>query len=96
MLRVPERFTVVPAPDGSFRLHSLTFSLELRGGRGDLLGRLLALLDRERPWAEVLAAFEPDDRPRAEPSSSCSSYSWCRPRGNVRLPCRHLAKGAPG
>lgn len=63
-LRVPERFTVVPAPDGSFRLHSLTFSLELRGGRGDLLGRLLALLDRERPWADVLAAFDPDDRPR--------------------------------
>lgn len=57
--QVPYRFTLVPAEDGEFRLHSLTFSLALRDDESEILSRLLPLLDGERTVDDVCRAMEP-------------------------------------
>jgi len=60
--RIADRFTVIPAGPEDFRLHSLGFSLAIRSASGDLLSRLLSLLDGQRTVDEILLALDAFDR----------------------------------
>jgi molybdopterin-synthase adenylyltransferase len=57
-LRIPDRFTLIPAGPDEYRLHSLTFSLALRGRSSELLSRLLPLLDGERKVSDVVTVLD--------------------------------------
>lgn len=62
-LRIPDRFTLIPIGPDEYRLHSLTFSLALRGRSSELLAHLLPLLDGSRTVADLvgnLASFGQD------------------------------------
>jgi molybdopterin-synthase adenylyltransferase len=56
--KIPDCFTLVPAGIGEYRLHSLTFSLALRGRDSELLSRLLALVDGKRTVADLVSELE--------------------------------------
>jgi molybdopterin-synthase adenylyltransferase len=57
-LKIPDRFTLIPAGPGEYRLHSLTFSLALRGSSSDLLSHLLPLVDGVRTVADLVGELE--------------------------------------
>jgi thiazole/oxazole-forming peptide maturase SagC family component len=54
-LKIPDRFTIIPAGPGEFRLHSLTFSLALKGGGcNKLLSHLLEQLDGRKTVGDLV------------------------------------------
>lgn len=53
-LKIPDRFTVIPAGEGEFRLHSLSYSLALTGCSSSLVNQLLPLLDEGKTIGEIL------------------------------------------
>src|ERR1019366_2689793 len=57
-LKIPDRFTLIPVGDGEFRLHSLSFSLALSARSGDLIARLLPLLDGAKTIGEILRELD--------------------------------------
>jgi bacteriocin biosynthesis cyclodehydratase domain-containing protein len=56
--KIPDRFTLIPAGPDEYRLHSLTFSLALRGRSSELLSRLLELVDGKRTVADLVRELE--------------------------------------
>jgi bacteriocin biosynthesis cyclodehydratase domain-containing protein len=54
IFKILDRFTVIPAGPGEFRLHSLTFSLALHDGPNELLAHLLPMIDGKRTVAELM------------------------------------------
>jgi bacteriocin biosynthesis cyclodehydratase domain-containing protein len=56
--KIPDRFTLIPAGPDEYRLHSLGFSLSLRGRSSELLTRLLPLLDGEATVADIVGRLD--------------------------------------
>lgn len=77
-LRIPPGFTIVPCPDGTTRLHSLTFSLVLRDDATRTLARLLPMLEAGRTVAELTAGL-----PDAEQLRVIAALDYLRARGAV-------------
>lgn len=65
-LRVPDRFTIIPVGAGEFRLHSLSFSLALKGRSADLVERLLPLLDGKNTVREIVLQLWPSGQDAVE------------------------------
>jgi bacteriocin biosynthesis cyclodehydratase domain-containing protein len=61
--KIRDRFTLIPAGPGEYRLHSLTYSLAVRDSPDEILAQLLPLLDGQRTVGDVvgdLVAFGPE------------------------------------
>ena len=61
-VRIPDRFSLVSAGPGEYRLHSLTFSLALRDSSSELLARLLPLIDGHKTVGDLSLELEPFGR----------------------------------